>query len=107
MTHDLMKQILDTFQVNLNRVVINELRGNTFYAKLHLTVDGNEMIVDSRPSDAIALAVRVRAPIFVAATVIEASKELGIFAANLIEENDELKSIIENLKPEDFGKYKM
>ena len=62
MTHDLMKQILDTFQVNLNRVVINELRGNTFYAKLHLNVDGNEMIVDSRPSDAIALAVRVRAP---------------------------------------------
>jgi bifunctional DNase/RNase len=102
MTHDLMKQILDTFQV-----VINELRGNTFYAKLHLNVDGNEMIVDSRPSDAIALAVRVRAPIFVATSVIEASKELGIFAANLIEENDELKSIIENLKPEDFGKYKM
>lgn len=107
MTHDLMKQILDTFQVNLNRVVINRLRGNTFYAKLHLTVDGNEMIVDSRPSDAIALAVRVKAPIFVAASVIEASKELGIFAANLIEENDDLKSIIENLKPEDFGKYKM
>lgn len=107
MTHDLMKQILDTFQVTLNRVVINELRENTFFAKLHLNVGGAEMIVDSRPSDAIALAVRVKAPIFVAESVIEASKELGIFSSNLIEENDELKSIIESLKPEDFGKYKM
>ncbi len=107
MTHDLMKQILDTFQVTLRQVVINELKGNTFYAKLHLNVDGNEMVVDSRPSDAIALAVRVKAPIFVADSVIEASKELGIIASNLIEENEQLKSLMENLKPEDFGKYKM
>jgi uncharacterized protein len=107
MTHDLMKQILDTFQVTLTRVLINELKGNTYYAKLHLNVDGNEMIVDSRPSDAIALAVRVKAPVFVAASVIEASKELGILASNLLEENDELKTIIEGMKPEDFGKYKM
>src|SRR5512137_1671676 len=49
MTHDLMKQILDTFQVTLTRVLINELRGNTFYAKLHLDVEGKELIVDSRP----------------------------------------------------------
>ena len=107
MTHDLMKQILDTFQVSLDRAVINELKGNTFYAKLYLNVEGKEMIVDSRPSDAIALAVRLKAPIYVAESVIEASKELGIFASNLIEENDELKAIIENLKPEDFGKFKM
>ena len=107
MTHDLMRQILDTFQVILDRVVINELKGNTFYAKLHLNIEGKEMVVDSRPSDAIALAVRLKAPIYVDASVIEASKELGIFASNLIEESDELKSIIENMKPEDFGKYKM
>ena len=107
MTHDLMKQILDTFQVSLDRAVINELKGNTFYAKLYLNVEGKEMIVDSRPSDAIALAVRLKAPIYVAESVIEASKELGIFASNLIEENDELKAIIEDLKPEDFGKFKM
>jgi len=107
MTHDLMKQILDTFQVTLTRVVINELRGNTFYAKLHLDVEGREMIVDSRPSDAIALAVRVKAPIYVTGSVIEASKELGIVASHLIEENDDLKSVIESMKPEDFGKFKM
>ncbi len=107
MTHDLMKQVLDTFQVSVNRVVIHDLKGNTFYANLYLNVDGKELIVDSRPSDAIALAVRVKAPIFVSESVIEATKELGIFASNLLEDQDELKSIIERMKPEDFGKFKM
>jgi len=107
MTHDLMKQILDTFQVTLTRVVIHDLKENTFYAHLYLDVDGEELIVDSRPSDAIALAVRVKAPIFVTESVIEATKQMGILASNLLEERDELKTIIENMKPEDFGKYKM
>ena len=107
MTHDLMKQILDTFRVSVTRVVIHDIKGNTFYANLYLNVDGDELVVDSRPSDAIALAVRVKAPIFVTEPVIEATKELGIFASNLLEEQDELKSIIEGMKPEDFGKYKM
>jgi len=107
MTHDLMKQILDTFQVSLTRVVINDLKGNTFYANLYLNVEGREMVVDSRPSDAIALAVRVKAPIFIAESVVEATKQMGLFASNLLEEQDELKTIIENMKPEDFGKFKM
>ncbi len=107
MTHDLMKQILDTFQVSVSRVVIHDIKGNTFYANLYLTVEGKELIVDSRPSDAIALAVRVKAPIFVTDSVIEATKELGIFASNLLEDQDELKTIIEGMKPEDFGEYKM
>src|SRR4030043_229356 len=107
MTHDLMKQILDTFQVTLNRVVIHDLKENTFYANLHLDVEGEELIVDSRPSDAIALAVRVQAPIFVTQSVLEGTKQRGVLAHNLLEEGDELKTIIENMKPEDFGKYKM
>jgi bifunctional DNase/RNase len=107
MTHDLMKQILDTFQVVVTRVVIHDIKENTFYANLYLNVEGEELVVDSRPSDAIALAVRVKAPIFVSQSVIEATKELGIFASNLLEEQDELKSIMENMKPEDFGKFKM
>ncbi len=108
MTHDLMKQILDTFRVTVTRVVIHDLKENTFYANLYLNVEGEELIVDSRPSDAIALAVRVKAPIFVAESVIEATKQMGILASNLLEEGgDELKNIIENMKPEDFGKYKM
>jgi uncharacterized protein len=107
MTHDLMKQILDTFQVILTRVVIHDLKENTFYAHLYLDIEGEELIMDSRPSDAIALAVRVKAPIFVTESVIEATKQMGILASNLSEERDELKTIIENMKPEDFGKYKM
>ena len=107
MTHDLMKQILDTFQVSLIRVVISDLKENTFYANLYLNVDGKELVVDSRPSDAIALAVRVKAPIFVVESVVNATKDLGLLASNLLEEQDELKSIIEKMKPEDFGKYKM
>src|SRR5512136_3364679 len=106
MTHDLMKQILDTFQVSVARVVIHDIKDNTFYANLYLNIDGRELIVDSRPSDAIALAVRVKAPIFVAESVIEATKQMGILASNLLKEGgDELKNIIENMKPEDFGKY--
>src|SRR3989304_5557982 len=107
MTHDLMKQILDTFQVSLTRVVINDLKENTFYANLYINVQGKELIVDSRPSDAIALAVRVKAPIFVVESVVSATKDLGLLASNLLDEQDELKSIIEGMKPEDFGKYKM
>ena len=107
MTHDLMKQILDTFHVFLDRVVINDLKGNTFYANLHLRVDGEELVVDSRPSDAIALAVRVKAPIYVSESVIQSTKELGLLASNLIEDEDDLKTLITDMKPEDFGKYKM
>jgi bifunctional DNase/RNase len=107
MTHDLMKQILDTFQASLTRVVISDIKGNTFYANLHLNIEGREMVVDSRPSDAIALAVRVKAPIFIAESVIEVTKQLGLLASNILEEQDELKSIIESMKPEDFGKFKM
>jgi bifunctional DNase/RNase len=107
MTHDLIKQILDTFQVSLTRVVINELKGNTFYAKLYLSVDGKELIVDSRPSDAIAIAIRLKAPVFVAKSVMETAKELGLFVSTLLGDEDELKALIEEMKPEDFGKFKM
>jgi uncharacterized protein len=107
MTHDLMKQILDTFQVTVTRVIIHDLKENTFYANLYLNVEGAELVVDSRPSDAIALAVRVKAPIFVTESVVEATRQMGVLASNLLEEGDELKTIIENMKPEDFGKYKM
>jgi hypothetical protein len=107
MTHDLMKQILDTFRVSVDRVIIHDIKDNTFYANLYLRIDGRELIVDSRPSDAIALAVRVKAPIFVTESVVEATKDLGVFASQLLEGQDELKTIIEDMKDEDFGKYKM
>ena len=107
MTHDLMKQILDTFQVSLDRVIISEIKGNTFYANLHLDVEGKKMVVDSRPSDAIALAVRTKAPIFITGSVVDSTKQLGVLTSNLLDEEDELKTLISSMKPEDFGKYKM
>lgn len=107
MTHDLLKQILDTLHAPLLRVVIHDLKENTYYAHLYVEVDGQERIVDSRPSDAIALAVRVKAPIYITRSVLEATKSLGLLASRFLEEEDELKAIIENMSPEDFGKYKM
>ncbi len=107
MTHDLLKQILDTLSASLVRVVINDIKENTFYAKLYFLSEGKELVVDSRPSDAIALAIRVKAPIFIARSVIEATKHLGVLANRFLEEQDELKNIIENMNPEDFGDYKM
>ncbi len=107
MTHDLLKQILDTFKVILKRVVIYDIKDNTFYANLYLNLDGEEVVVDSRPSDAIALAVRTRSPIFITGPVLEATKSLGVIAQRFLEEKDELKEIIEKMKPEDFGEYKM
>jgi hypothetical protein len=84
------------------------LKENTFYARLYVSMDGEELIIDSRPSDAIALAVRVKAPIYVAESVLETTKEMGLLSSsNLLDDKDELKSIIEGMKPDDFGKFKM
>jgi bifunctional DNase/RNase len=107
MTHDLMKQILDTLQASLIRVVINDLKGNTFYASLYVGIEGEERVIDSRPSDAIALAIRLKAPIYVVESVMERTKEMGLLSSGLFEDKDELKSIIEGMKPDDFGKFKM
>ena len=78
MTHDLMKNILDQFQVEVIKVVITELKDDTFYAVVHLIVDGKELEIDSRPSDAIALSVRVEAPLFCTEKVLEAADDLGL-----------------------------
>jgi len=106
MTHDLLKSVIEHLNAKLEMIVITELKNNTFYAQLKLINSENEVIfVDSRPSDAIALALRCGAPIFVEESVIEkaqvidTSKDLG--------EKEEWKEWLERLKPEDFGKYPM
>jgi uncharacterized protein len=93
MTHDLMKSILDSVQAKVISVVISDLRENTYYAKLHLMYQDSEYAIDSRPSDAIALALRAEAPIFASEEVIRKQA------------TEELDQWLENLKPEDFGKY--
>ncbi|MFQ5894293.1 MAG: bifunctional nuclease family protein [Nitrospinota bacterium] len=116
MTHDLIKNIIVGMDAKVSRVVVSDLRDNTFYANIYLTFNRTEVEIDSRPSDAIALALRVGAPIFVAAKVIEEAKSIEIAEqAEKAEgqtqpgpdETEEWKKWLENLKPEDFGKHEM
>jgi bifunctional DNase/RNase len=110
MTHDLIYEILKTVDVEVIKVEIHDLRNNTFFANIHLIKDDKTMVVDSRPSDAIALALRANAPIFVAEKVIEKSRNVD-FGKKITELDDlkdeKLKEFLENLSLEDFGKYKM
>ena len=92
MTHDLMKAMLDSVSAKVISVVITDLSDNTYYAKIHLTYEDSEYSVDSRPSDAIALALRTEAPIFASETVLRKQS------------SDELEQWLENLMPEDFGR---
>ena len=127
MTHDLLRNILRELSVTVERIEVTDLRDNTFFAAIHLRTTGGARVIDSRPSDAIALALRVSAPIFVEERVIsrlgsaeedeEASKagkesrSSPVFISNLTPEDkfDKAKwaEFLESLDPEDFGKYKM
>jgi len=108
MTHDLLKNIMDTLDVKVTKVEVCDLRENTYYALIHLlTSDGKEYAVDSRPSDALALSLRVNAPIFVRDEVLKKSTRLTEDSGSDSERGKKWKDILEALKPEDFGKYKM
>jgi len=110
MTHDLMRNILQSLEVKVEKVEVNDLCDNTFYARIYLKNDGREFVVDSRPSDAIALALRVSAPIFVDKKVIEKSRNVDLgkeTKEGKKGEREKWAEILENLTPEDFGKYKM
>jgi hypothetical protein len=110
MTHDLMNEILHTLEVKVLKIVINDLRNNTFFAVIHILKDEVPITIDSRPSDAIALALRANAPIFIDETVIEKSTSIdfGKKTGDLNQyTKEQLKEFLENLSSEDFGKYKM
>jgi bifunctional DNase/RNase len=108
MTHDLIKNILEGLKAKVNRVVVNDLKDNTFYASISLTMNGTEVDIDSRPSDAIALALRVEAPIFVTKKVLKEAKSIDLSERDLKQDDKEKwKKWLDNLKPEDFSKYDM
>ena len=110
MTHDLLKNILQALSVRVERVEVNDLADNTFYARIHLTSGDREHVIDSRPSDAIALALRVGAPIYVDRSVIDKSRQVDLGREGREGEKGEKErwaEFLENLNPEDFGKYKM
>ena len=105
MTHDLMRDVITGLNAKVTKIVVNDLKNNTFYAVIHLSLNGNHIVIDSRPSDAIALALRSEAPIYVSAEVVNKAKSIDM--SKETEEADQLKEWLENLKPEDFGKYQM
>jgi len=111
MTHDLLKNVLEALDARLDRVEVTSLKDNTFFAILHLHVGKNLLTIDSRPSDAIALALRTESPIFVSEDVLEQAKSIDLQkmeqSSDSPEEKDKWKEILENLTPEAFGKYKM
>jgi uncharacterized protein len=106
MTHDLIKNVLEAVDAKVEKIVVNDLRENTFFALIHLRMGEEEVTVDSRPSDAIALALRAGAPIFVDDDVVRRAKTVET-APKEGDDQEKLKEWLENLKPEDFGRYKM
>ncbi|MBM4306696.1 MAG: bifunctional nuclease family protein [Deltaproteobacteria bacterium] len=100
MTHDLIHSVLKTLESQVMKIVVNDLKENTYYALIHLHRRGEEIVIDSRPSDAIAIALAVDAPIFVSDEVIEKARTI-----DFEKEGDQLKEWLENLNPDDF-KYK-
>lgn len=108
MTHDLIKNIIEGIQAEVSRIVINDLQDNTFYAVIFLSLNGTEVTIDSRPSDAIALALRVDAPIFVAKKVLDEARSIDLADTEQLEDDkQQWKEWLDNLRPEDFGKYEM
>ena len=105
MTHDLLRNIITDLDGSVDRVVVSDLRDNTFFAVIHLTVRGERVAVDARPSDAIALALRTRSPILVEEAVIDNAKSVEVFSEPM--DNARLQKWLESLDPSELGKYKM
>lgn len=105
MTHDLLQHVLERLGGRLERVVVRDIQEGTFFASLYVRRDTEEIEVDARPSDAIALAVRVKAPIFVTREVLSAS----VRSIDFLDESkeDAYREFLEGLDPKDFSKYKM
>ena len=109
MTHDLLKSILDSLDVKVIRIEVNDLRDNTYFALIHLEVEDKRLTIDARPSDAIALALRVNASIFVEESVIKKSAKVDLSKKGdkVVTDQTEWEDILENMSSDDFGKYKM
>ncbi len=109
MTHDLLKNMMDKVDVKVARIEVSDLKDNTYYAVIHLKQGEKEMTLDARPSDALAISLRVKAPIFVAEEVIKQSSRIDLKSEpqDKSEKGKKWQEILESLNPDDFGKYKM
>jgi bifunctional DNase/RNase len=109
MTHDLLKNMMEMVDVKVARIEVSDLKDNTYYAVIHFKQGEKEMTLDARPSDALAISLRVKAPIFVAEEVIKQSSRIDLKSEpqDKSEKGKKWQEILESLNPEDFGKYKM
>jgi bifunctional DNase/RNase len=105
MTHDLLRNVIHDLDATIEKIVVSDIQDNTFYATICLQVHGHPVIVDARPSDAIALALRARATIFVEDSVIENAKPFEAGAEK--PDAERLQKWLEDLGPDELGKYKM
>jgi len=105
MTHDLIRNIISDLDGEVERVVVSDLKDNTYYAVIHLLVRGAHLTVDARPSDALALALRTHAPILVEENVISNAETVDLGSEP--QDTVRLQKWLESLDPEDMGKYKM
>jgi bifunctional DNase/RNase len=105
MTHDLLKNVIDDLEARVDRIVVCELKENTFYAIIYLHSGGGVRTIDARPSDAIALALRTRSPIFVEEAVIQSAKSVEMTKDSM--DVGRLRKWLEELSEEELGKYKM
>ena len=105
MTHDLLKNVICDLKADIQKIVVSDLRENTFYALIYLSVNGEPVAIDARPSDAIALALRAQAPIFVEDRVIDHAKTVDFVPDK--ENSERLQKWLESLDPETMGRYKM
>ena len=105
MTHDLLRNVIEDLDGTVQKVVVSELKENTFFAVIHLDVRGDVVLIDARPSDAIALALRTKAPIYVEEDVIDNAKALDGTPER--SDSERLQKWLESLDSDDLGKYKM
>ena len=105
MTHDLLQSLLGSFNATVEKVVVSDLRDNTYFAVIHLLVNGESRTIDSRPSDALALALRAGASIFVEDSVLDQARTID--DEQDLSDSERLKKWFENLNPDEFSKYEM
>jgi bifunctional DNase/RNase len=105
LTHDLLQSVFDHLDARIERIEISDLKESTFFALIHVNRNGTASAIDARPSDAIALALRAEAPIFVRRDVLDRAKAVDLAAQ--ADDDEKLKKWLEELAPEDLGKYTM
>jgi len=107
LTYDLLRDVIETLQATVDRVEITELKEQTFYARIHLSINGQVYEIDARPSDSIALALKVKAKIFVNEELFNISEQQSRESSTMPTDRESLRERLKKINPEDFGKYSL